>query len=800
MMENLQQFQDPQNGQMNQEPELTIHDYWLIINRGKFWIILSTVVVLAFTLYYNYSVAPQYTASATLLIKTESGAAAIFDFGGGMSQSTIANQIELLKSRQVAAAAVKSLWGSKHRNNLSVFGSRKFLPRGQRPRKLIREIITLGLYDPETDKPSRYDEEYSDKIGRRFAGKIKRTIDVSNKRGTDILTLSSTSPFPEEAPLIANTVAREFVKLDKSWGADQTLNLLDFLEDQLEIKESELTIAEETVKDFMETEKMFDLTGNAELILAQSTETESKYFETIAEININEENIRYIREQLSKEEKQLADQLLNSLNIKVTALRREIGQREAEMIRNEGLYGSEHDAVKSTRNRITSLKKQLDEEIQTLISRGLSVSDPIEYRQELIGSLLTSEASLAGFTAKADEYKKLRDRYNSQIERLPQKQMEYARLERDRTVLNQTYMFMRQKLEEARVNVASEGGKVQIIDLAIVPGSASSPDKSRNMLLGLILGVGLGVGIVFLREYLDRTIQSIEWIERFGITVLGVIPIVSGTAIGGNSRKRKKKKSGDSTGTKSIRRRLITREDPKSPISESYRTLRTNILYSQADKKIKSILVSSPSPGEGKTTTISNLAITFANMGKRTLLLDTDLRRPVIHRIFGINKEPGMSHYLAGGLDDFSSLIQETDVENLWVVSAGITPPNPSELMGSHRMAELVDRLEKEWDMVLLDSPPIVAVTDASMISQEIDAMVMVVKAAETDRDAFRRAVRSLAGIQVPLAGVVVNGISRRTSKDTYYYYYQYYQHYYGGYYGYYGKDKDEEVEAEEVS
>ena len=185
-------------------------------------------------------------------------------------------------------------------------------------------------------------------------------------------------------------------------------------------------------------------------------------------------------------------------------------------------------------------------------------------------------------------------------------------------------------------------------------------------------------------------------------------------------------------------------------------------------------------------------------MGKRTLLLDTDLRRPVIHRVFGINKEPGISHYLAGNIEDFDSLIQKTDVENLWVVSAGITPPNPSELMGSHKMSDLLDYLEKEWDMVLLDSPPIVAVTDASMISQEIDAMVMVVKAAETDRDAFRRAVKSLTGIKVPLAGVVVNGISRRTSKDTYYYYYQYYQHYYGGYYGYYGADKEEE--AKEVS
>ena len=145
-------------------------------------------------------------------------------------------------------------------------------------------------------------------------------------------------------------------------------------------------------------------------------------------------------------------------------------------------------------------------------------------------------------------------------------------------------------------------------------------------------------------------------------------------------------------------------------------------------------------------------------------------------------------------MDDFDSLIQETDIENLWIVSAGITPPNPSELMGSQRMAELIDSLEKEWDMILFDSPPIVAVTDASIGSQKIDAVVMVVKAAETDREAFRWAVKSLNGIQVPLAGVVVNGISRRTSKDTYYYYYQYYQHYYGGYYGHDQDKKEEEV------
>ena len=172
----VQEIQQNQANNIIEEPELTIQDYWLIINRGKFWVIASVLSVLAFTIYYNYSVTPKYTASTTLLIKTAPEAATIFDFGGGMSQSTIANQIELLKSRQVATAAVKTLWESKHRNNLFIFGSRKFLPRGQRPRRLIREIITLGLYNPETDKPARYDEEYSDQFGNRFSSSIQKSI------------------------------------------------------------------------------------------------------------------------------------------------------------------------------------------------------------------------------------------------------------------------------------------------------------------------------------------------------------------------------------------------------------------------------------------------------------------------------------------------------------------------------------------------------------------------------------------------------------------------------------------------
>jgi len=778
MEQQLQNFDDSQA----YAPELTLQDMIRIVDRGRAWIFWATVTVLAFTFYYTTTMSPEYKATSTVLIKTQSNMSTLFDFSGMQGQTEIANEIELVKSRTVAEVAVEELWNSEHKNNLNIFSSRLFYPPGQDLRKLGKELITLGLYNPEKYAPLVHGDKLSDSLRHVFARNIQGIIEVENQRNTDILRITFTSPFPEESALLANTITRVYLSQDKQWSSDQVYNLLDFLKEQVAVKEVELAKAEEIVRDYMEKEQIFDLTGNAEKLLEQLVEAEAQYYNTVAEMNIYREQIRYLRNRLSTEEKSLADQLLNSINARVFALRQEIGQKEAEMVRNSGLYGETHEAVIAVQNEINVLKENLDKQTEKLIMQGVIVADPIEYRQELITELLTAEAMLSGQTARSDEYKKLVNRYNLQLNHLPNKQLEFARLERDRSVLAETYGFMRQKLEETKISVASETGKVQIVDTAIVPENRTKPKHKMNLLLGLILGLGLGVGLIFFREYLDNTVKSLDWIERFGNTVLGVIPVVAGEVY---ERKRKKSgaksSSGNNTGPKALRRRMITREDPKSPVSEAYRSLRTNILYTQADKPIKSILVSSPGASEGKTTTVTNLAITFANMGKRTLLIDADLRRPVQNHIWKVKKDPGLTHYLSGATDDFDSLIHATDVENLSMVTSGISPPNPSELLGSDRMTALVAKLEDEWDYILFDSPPVAAVTDASMISREIDTMVLVIKAGETHKEAYRRSVQTLKSINVPLAGIVMNGISRRTSYDTYYYYYyQYYTHYYG--------------------
>jgi tyrosine-protein kinase Etk/Wzc len=361
---------------------------------------------------------------------------------------------------------------------------------------------------------------------------------------------------------------------------------------------------------------------------------------------------------------------------------------------------------------------------------------------------------------------------------LPPKQLEFSRLQRNNAVLNQNYSLLRQKLEEAKINVASQVGKVQIVDYSRVPGNSGQNHK-RTILMGLIFGLGVGIALAFGLEFLDNTIKTTNDIERKNLSVLGIIP-----SIGEESLKRNKpfffggEALSSSKSSRKLKRRLITREDPRSPVSEAYRSLRTSLLYTTADKKIKSILISSAGPGEGKTTTVANLAITYANLGKRTILIDTDLRRPVVHKVLDLNKEPGITDYLSGNTDDFNGLVQPTSIENLSVVPSGIIPPNPSELLGSKRMSDLLKKLENEWDMILLDSPPLVAVTDATMVSKEIDQIVIVVKVGQTDKKAFAHTITSLRNVQAPLGGVILNAVTHKNSYGSYYYYYQYYHYY----------------------
>ena len=214
---------------------------------------------------------------------------------------------------------------------------------------------------------------------------------------------------------------------------------------------------------------------------------------------------------------------------------------------------------------------------------------------------------------------------------------------------------------------------------------------------------------------------------------------------------------------------IITQIDPHSPVSEAYRVLRTNIQYSSVDKPLKGIVVTSAGPMEGKTTTIVNLAVAFSQMGSNVLLIDTDLRKPKINKLFWQVSRPGLTNYLATH-DDYKTYIHQTDIPNLHVMTSGTIPPNPAELLSSNSMKQLIGMLSNEYDMILMDSPPLGSVIDASIISTYVDGIILVACSGKVEIEALKRAKEQLLKVNANIIGVVLNKMNRKLVGNGYYY------------------------------
>ena len=321
-------------------------------------------------------------------------------------------------------------------------------------------------------------------------------------------------------------------------------------------------------------------------------------------------------------------------------------------------------------------------------------------------------------------------------------------------------------------------GKVRIINQAEEPRKPISPDIPRNIMMAIIIGAFIGLGCSITIEYFDNTIKSVEFIEHKKLPVLAIIPSITHDSKksneNGNDKRSIIENGWKSVGT--IQRRLVTHEDPRSPISESYRSLRTSLMYTTKGDQ-GTIMVSSPGPGEGKTTTIINLAITYANLGKKTLLIDGDLRKPVLHKVFNTKNKKGLTHYLSGIEEKIENIICPTDIENLQIIYSGVIPPNPSELLGSKVMNNLIRELKEKYDIILFDAPPILAVTDAIVLSRLIEQFILVVRFGRTDKDSIDHTLVSLTNVNRSLTGVVFNDLNRKNSyySKNYYSYQEYY-------------------------
>mgnify|MGYP001075223373 CR=1 FL=1 len=297
---------------------------------------------------------------------------------------------------------------------------------------------------------------------------------------------------------------------------------------------------------------------------------------------------------------------------------------------------------------------------------------------------------------------------------------------------------------------------LSVVEPAIVPTNPIGSGKVKTVLLAAAVGLVLAVATAFLLEYLDDTIKSPTDVDKaMHLTTLVGISRIPG---------------------QELREKLITVKHPKSPISEAYRVLRTNLRFSSLDQPLRTLVITSPNPVEGKSTTVANLGVVMAQAGKSVIVVDSDLRRPVLHRIFGVENDHGLTDVLLSAEPSLDGQLQPTGVENLRLLNTGPLPPNPSELLGSQRMAALIERLKEEADVVLFDSPPSLAVTDASVLATQTDGVLIVTDAGRTRRNLAKESVERFQQVGVNLLGVVLNRL--RPGRGSYYYYY--YHYYYG--------------------
>ncbi len=333
-------------------------------------------------------------------------------------------------------------------------------------------------------------------------------------------------------------------------------------------------------------------------------------------------------------------------------------------------------------------------------------------------------------------------------------QAKKAQLETLLAQYRSSYASLLNNYEAIRLAEARESTGIQVSEPAQIPDHPIKPRTMMNTLLAAIVGAMLGLGAAFMIEYLDDTVKTPVDVERhLGITVL--------TGIG-------------KTGMNGPEKALITANDLKSPITESYRALRTNIQFSSVDKPAKVVMVTSPNPQEGKSTVAANLAVVMAQSGKKVIAIDADLRRPMLHKIFKLPNNVGLTNLLINPAGDHALALQNVAVRGLSVLTSGRTPPNPAELLGSKRMAELVQRLAQEADAIVIDTAPIMAATDAVAMAPVVDGTVLVIESGKTHIPAARQSIESLKKVGGRILGVVLNKMPRN-GRSYYYYYYYYY-------------------------
>ena len=590
-------------------------------------------------------------------------------------------------------------------------------------------------------------------------------------------------------------------------------------------------------------------------LLAKLAEMHADLSKTDTDIEWAEAQLQSVQSLISERKKASLASLTTSSPPQVDQIQSKLVELYLQLDTLSEQFTEKDLEVMTVQRQIDALQKRLEEELAKLLGSEEQTSlDPLSELQGLVQQSISQNLQLRGLKQKAVILKQKIDTFKETHPELITQQVQLTRLERQTRMLEQTYTTLIDKQEEMLLLKEMKTGGLRILDQAALPLSPISPKKKQTLLFGLIIGFVLGVGIAFFLEYIDDSIKLKEDVERYlALPVMGTIPKISpfdvpesalsrrelstdsGNGLNGlprtNPRKELEKPSNGETSSSAsgesievpinttgqpevqLRKRqkhvkghrkrmkrllssIILYAEKRTPILTSYRTLGANIKYADVDTPIQSLLVTSAAPTEGKTSTVTNLAISMAQTGNKVLLIDTDLRRPRIHRIFQQDRSPGLTdfltdentsiEYLQGGHPTEEPFIRPTNIDNLYLFPCGTHVSNPEGLLSSEKMKLLIKSLNSEYDIILFDSPPLISAADAIILSTKVDATLMVVHSGKTKRHIALQGREMLENVDAKILGAVLNNIDYSKQYGSYYYYYYYYRSYY------YSSDEEE--------
>lgn len=387
-----------------------------------------------------------------------------------------------------------------------------------------------------------------------------------------------------------------------------------------------------------------------------------------------------------------------------------------------------------------------------------------DFERALSNIVSAAETELAEAAAKERNLVKLVDSAKDEAFEVNKKQIAFDRLQRESTNDQRLYELVLKRLKDIELSSLLRTSNVRVLDAARPNFIPVRPIVRKNIFLALVLGIVAGIGLVLLLDFLSNTVLTQQDVEdRLGLAFLGLVPRIE-----------------EEKGVDQQARDLYVHRTPKSAVAECCRAIRTNLLFMSPDKPFKTMVVTSTSPQEGKSTSCIHLGVAMAQSGNRVLLVDTDMRRPRLHKAFGVPNDTGISSLVVGDAK-WDAAVKSTEVPNLFVLPCGPVPPNPAELLHTKAFAELIKQLGDKFDRIIFDSPPLNAVADSAVLAAQADAVVLVLRAGRTHRELARRALRSLADVQANVFGAILNDVDLTSPKyGDYYYSYKTYGTYYG--------------------